>query len=55
VQLLLLLRVFFLFGVLTQKEEKIVIFINFLFHLVCNGLKLYMCWSYGQELIYVGL
>jgi hypothetical protein len=53
---LLLLRVSSLFGVLTPKWEKIdiFIFISFSFHLVCNGLKLYVCWSYGQELIYVG-
>jgi hypothetical protein len=56
-QPLLLLRVFSLFGVLTPKGEKIVTFIfnSFSFHLMCNGLKLYVCWLYGQELIYVGL
>jgi hypothetical protein len=46
---------FFLFGVLTPTGEKIVISISFSFLLVCYGHKLYVCWSYGQELIYVCL
>jgi hypothetical protein len=48
-------RVFSLFGVLTPTVEKIVIPINFSFLLVCYDHELYVCWSYGQELIYVWL
>jgi hypothetical protein len=47
-----LLLVFSLFGVLMPTEEKIVISISFSFLLVCYGHKLYVCRSYGQEVIY---
>jgi hypothetical protein len=50
-----LLRAFSLFGVLTPTGEKIVICISFSLLLVCNDHELYVCWSYGQELIYVCL
>jgi hypothetical protein len=54
---LLHLQAFSLFGVLIPKGEMIVIFISssFLFHLMCNELKLYVCWSYGKGFLYVDL
>jgi hypothetical protein len=45
-----LLRVFSPFWCLDAKWGEDSYLYQFLFYPMCNGLKLYVCWSYGQNL-----